>query len=544
MSPPSGPSIVGGAQLYLTLDSRELTLAQQAIAAIGNGFADEYINHTLGTPAVGGQFNVYNPDLVSGDSASLPVGGQVLAAYGDGNVDLFGHDPQELLIGNSGNDSINAGGGSGTIVAGPGQDTITLNSSGNAGGDVTIDTGPQSDTINLWGGDASVNSPPAWGTSTIWDYVNLLSGANTIVGAHLDVYATGGTNVIDMTGPSAISFDGNGSDTVRIEPSAPATHVDFLGGTVSVILAGNGGDELWISAGNNSITDYNLQTTPEYYHLLGGDNALNTKGPATFELVSGTNTITVGGSAQFNESGGANTLLLRPGQTDSIDATGGDNTITLFADDTVNVVGGANTISEATGTTLNLSGGGIDSVSGNGTFSVTQHGTQVSVNGNDTITFGSGADTMVEFGTATVYSGGTAGITVQAGLGTTSIAAGSGNATLLGGSGNDTFAGSSGFTSMVGGAAQNYFVAGVGTDSMTGAGTYDRFTFNSALSGGTHVITNFNASTDHIQLIGYTVATALADSKVVGGNTVITLDSGKTTITLDGFTHLQASNFI
>ena len=113
------------------------------------------------------------------------------------------------------------------------------------------------------------------------------------------------------------------------------------------------------------------------------------------------------------------------------------------------------------------------------------------------------------------------------------MSAGSGGSTLIGGSGDSP---------LVGGGKGHVFTGGTGHDTLVAGGTSDVFTFASTLSGGQHVIDNF-ASGDKLNLQGYDSASALANAKVIGGSTVITLDHGHTTITLEGFTHLNAEAF-
>jgi hypothetical protein len=63
------------------------------------------------------------------------------------------------------------------------------------------------------------------------------------------------------------------------------------------------------------------------------------------------------------------------------------------------------------------------------------------------------------------------------------------------------------------------------------------------MAGGTHVINGFFEGADKIQLVGYNLNQVFnQDLKVQGGNTIISLDHGRTTITLVGFTNLHKSD--
>lgn len=122
------------------------------------------------------------------------------------------------------------------------------------------------------------------------------------------------------------------------------------------------------------------------------------------------------------------------------------------------------------------------------------------------------------------------------------MAAGSGNATLLGNGGNNYFTTGSGKTS--GGAGStDTFVGGAGFDAMDAAGAKSAiFQFDSATGGGTHVIQSFDSVHDKLHLVGYDTKQVLAGARVVGGSTILTL-SDHTTITLQGFSGLNAKDF-
>ena len=59
--------------------------------------------------------------------------------------------------------------------------------------------------------------------------------------------------------------------------------------------------------------------------------------------------------------------------------------------------------------------------------------------------------------------------------------------------------------------------------------------------GGQHVIKNF-VSGDQLYIEGYSLSALQSDISTHGGNTYISIDGGKTTIELEGVTHLKASD--
>ena len=317
---------------------------------------------------------------------------------------------------------------------------------------------------------------------------------------------------------------------------------------------------------SNVLTAQNDTPTPGDYNIYnifnlvsdGGTDTMNPGGQA-FVLLganaetvigNGGNVVLVGnaGNDTFDAVGGAGTIVTGIGSTvinlNNTGVAGGSQTIDAGSgSDTVNMWGGAVTVSVEAGGHLKVNAlAGANSVTGNATISLSP-GASVVASGNDTISFGSGADTVVEVGTATVAAGAIGNVTVSAGSGANSVAAGAGNSTLIGGSGADTFAGGVGSSSMVGGSSANVFSGATGHDTMVGnlGAASNLFSFASTQSGGTHTIDNFVTGQDQLKLVGYTTATALADANVVGGNTVIHF-ADSTTITLVGYTTLTGSD--
>jgi Ca2+-binding RTX toxin-like protein len=112
----------------------------------------------------------------------------------------------------------------------------------------------------------------------------------------------------------------------------------------------------------------------------------------------------------------------------------------------------------------------------------------------------------------------------------------SGKMTLLGGSAPTEFVGGSGSTVMKGGSGSDTFIGGSGADTMTGGSGKNLFEFIASAQGGQHVITNFVAA-DQLSVEGHTLSYLLAHGEVTtrDGNTYISVDGGKTTIELKGF---------
>lgn len=223
----------------------------------------------------------------------------------------------------------------------------------------------------------------------------------------------------------------------------------------------------------------------------------------------------------------------------SVLAGNGNDSVTIYDQGTISVGSGSDTLTLREGGVINQTGS----------------------SGHDTINLGYGSDTIYEQGHATVYGSNDASrfgsatinggelqtsFTSSAGAGQveTEIAV-SGKMTLLGGGACTEFVGGTGTSVFIGSAASDTFVGGSGHDTMTGGTGYNQFEFLSSEAGGQHVITNF-VSGDKLYIEGYSLSYLEShnDIKTQGGNTYISIDGGKTTIELKGFTGLTSSDVI
>ncbi len=327
------------------------------------------------------------------------------------------------------------------------------------------------------------------------------------------------------------SIIGGGSLTFALDANQMNLAQLALDSAASAAAYGGLENVLGSTTVNPTSGDYNIYNQP----FKTGVASLPTGGQAV--VVSGTTAGTITGLATATDE-----VLVGNQANDTINAAGGSGTIVAGNGANIIHLNGADASTQPGGSQQIFTGTGSDTISMFGGQVTVQAETGGSVTvkvlgGNDTISFGSGGDTAVVSGTATITSG-AAGTVFTAGTTTTttaSVIAGSGNSTLIGGKGNDTFAGGSGSTSMTGGTKATLFIGGTGSDTMTAstvAGSSAVFDFNSVLGGGSHTITNFVAS-DTINLIGYAGQTPV--EQVVGGNTIITLGDN-TTITLTGYT--------
>jgi Ca2+-binding RTX toxin-like protein len=319
-----------------------------------------------------------------------------------------------------------------------------------------------------------------------------------------------GAQGIALTGNGAVTIVGRDSPEVLMGNQGNDT-INAAGGTGTVI-AGDGNnlittgktDGLNIVVGSGyDIID--LQHGNDIVTTLGGKQTINLTNDVKSAVISGSGDRTIHDAS--DAIGGS-----------AITVSGGQNTIYTSHDVTIHATTGVEVIQSGHGS---LDFAGV---------------------GSDLLYLGSGDDTVVEAGSATVY-GGKGQLLFQGGAGDESVHAGSGNATLFGGGGHDFFRAGSGFTEMIAGTGNDTFVGGSHADLMDGLGAKSNvFEFDQSAHGGFHVIANFTEGRDKIELVGYDTTSAFNHAQTVGGNTVIALDSGKTEIVLTGFTNLQKSD--
>jgi Ca2+-binding RTX toxin-like protein len=331
---------------------------------------------------------------------------------------------------------------------------------------------------------------------TFLQVLDLPGGGNYVVGPPEQVVVI--SSDPSPTAPTTITGNGfngliignQGNDTVNFGTGSGSV---FAGDGNNVVNLGNGsgpGGSVFIEFG----------TGVDMLNMAGGSATVSQVGGGQTGVVITQGTNHLDGLTPLNVvvQGGTNDLDLDGGLTKIL---GGSNTLNLTGNDTVISYGGT--------TSINITGNGTDYIYGN----------------NDTVTLGSGNDTVVISGNATAFAG-SGNQQITAVTGNDSLVAGTGSATMTGGTGNDTY---------VGGSGHDTFVAGSGINLFS-------FSSDTAMSGGTHVIQGFQDGRDQIQLVGYDTAAALSNAQVVGGSTVISLDSGHTTITLTNFTNLNPTD--
>ncbi|MEN9554493.1 MAG: hypothetical protein RLZZ232_779, partial [Planctomycetota bacterium] len=218
----------GGADadtLYLTGQGNVKAFGEAGNDKIYGGAGDDEIDGGAGDNLL---YGMEGSDILIGLGGDDYIEGgagndRILAGAGDNEI--YGGEPDEtfdeddndqiiagngnsVIYGGSGDDEITVGSGSSVIYGGAGDDTITATSEtgttkifGDDGND-TIDVGIGNDQIDAGGGDDVINS--IGGN----DQINAGDGDDTVTiilqtdGARLQVYGGGGTDSLDLTGPS------------------------------------------------------------------------------------------------------------------------------------------------------------------------------------------------------------------------------------------------------------------------------------------------------------------------------------------------------
>lgn len=492
--------------------------------------------------------------VIKGDISGKTIVGnpnlKIITFSGDGDFNTGGMGKPSSVLGGAGDSNIDGsssnqdpyydvGGGSDTVTLGAGTNTVT--SSGN----LTVKGGGGSDTIDLTGNGNKISLAASGHITT-----NLTGNGNrvTIATGMETVNVTGKGNVIvskraqgvaiNESGPVGMNFTGAGNDTVtlgdgsnRITDKGPITllgggpsgnghnQIDLRGST-RVDLEADGNNRVLVGASQNS------RTSPTVHMTVGGGDSDTGTNNDTIVATSKVSMTTTGDPGNIDFTGIGN---------DSFTLNGGGNTGSDIDIDSakarITINGGAQTLK-------------VDEQGAKITESPNAGGSNMTLTGNDTISLGTGNDTVVDRGGATIFGGGGNFQFTGGAGGRDQVAVGSGNATLIGNGGDNVFRAGSGQTSMTGGAgSRDTFVGGSGFDTMDAQGAKSAvFQFDSSNHGGTHTINHFQTGPDKLDLNGYDTTQVLAGAQVVGGNTILSLGDG-TTITLVGFTHLTAADF-
>ncbi|WP_040604292.1 Hint domain-containing protein [Sagittula stellata] len=263
---------------------------------------------------------------------------------GTGNDTIYGEAGNDTLDGGADDDSLTGGEGTDSLLGGSGNDTLE----GGAGADV-LSGGSGLDFASYASSDAGVTVDLA---------TNTFSGGD----------ATGDTNGGGLDGIIGSAFDDSltGYDAQGTDPEGIWTNVIYGGGGNDTIDGLGGDDSLYGEDGNDSVDGgYGND------HVSGGTGNDTLSGGAGVDTLDGgsEDDVLAGGEGADSIAGGAGNDLIHAAQGDTIDAGGGDDTITLVdlaeAGSAAIFIEGSTT-GQSGGDTLNLNG-----VADRGTMQIT-----------------------------------------------------------------------------------------------------------------------------------------------------------------------------
>jgi hypothetical protein len=280
-------TIIGGGTVQTGLPGGALnTEAQNAIGALSQGYTTATILTNPNQQPGGAPGTLYVYDIPGkGKSFTLPAGAGGVVLTGNKPTSLTGHGGTELLVGNSGPDTINAGSNGGQSHTGaatsgvPSGGTTTM-IGGNAanefianGGSNLIEDGKGANRIYLTGGQDTVV------TLGVKDQIHVsatdltVSGTATVIGKGHDTISLlgSGSKVIEagsatVTGTGRFTFSAEGAGRGSHESvqagsgrntliGGHRTNVFAAGSGFSSMVAGSGSRDTFIGGSGNSFMD-------------------------------------------------------------------------------------------------------------------------------------------------------------------------------------------------------------------------------------------------------------------------------------------------
>jgi trimeric autotransporter adhesin len=504
---PGADSISSSVSYTLPANVTTLILTAAGLKGSANSTgADTLISSTVGVDTLaGGNGNDYFILNVSGDvvtdssasahntvqagfSYSLSTDVNTLILTGTGALTGIGNSAADLLVGNTGADTLTAvGTNATTLMGGGGNETfVVVNSK-----DVVVET--------------------FTGTSDL-----ILSSANYTLPTNV--------NVLTLTGTAALAATGNGANDILNANSGADTL--FAGAGVATLNGGSGNDIFVVNNTNDvvvvtatGVTD-TIESTVNYVLpanvlklTLEGTAALSATGNSlndTLTANSGADTLIAGSGTDSLVGGAGADLFIINSTADvvSVGATHGNDTI----QSSVNVTAPANVANITLTGTSNLTATGSTTLAGvltandgNDTLTAmdTVAGSAVTLRGgagNDVFVINSTADVIVDTYTSTtntlntsvsytlptnvniLNATGTAALIEHGNSGNDSITANTGADTLVAGNGSDTLVSGTGIDSLVGGTGTDVFVVKNASDIVTVATTGTNDTISSSVS--------------------------------------------------------------
>ena len=478
-----------------------------------------------------------NDEISNGDSANY-----VSINAGAGNDEIFNDGSRVTINGDAGNDTITNSGSQVTINAGVGNDYID-----NFGDSVTINADAGDDTIEHVGSEVIINSGTGADNITIYGNAN---NATINMGAGNDSITNFGV---------AVSINGDaGSDYILNDYG---NNVTILGGKGDDSIYNTGSNILFQYAqddGNDTVTGFDSTSTLQI--ISGSIKKMTTKDTDIF-LAIGKETIKLAGI--FDDAFEQLNIIDQNGKTMTLPAieingTDGNDIISnILAKATINAGAGNDNITNY-GSDVTINGGtGDDYIFNNGLSSTVDNGS-VSINGgtgNDsifnnvfiaTINGGDGDDEIYNEGSNVTINGGDdddyiynegSKVTINGGDGDDSIDNEGSNVTINGGDG-DNFIALDGANITINGGAGKDSIWNSGSSVLinTSAGNDYIESFD-----GSNATINGGDGNDSIHILDYnnvTISGGAGDDSIYnedGSNVLIKYNSGDGNDLIEGF---------
>jgi hypothetical protein len=244
-------TIIGGDYVQLSLNPAEIHAARDALAALGGSFSTGKVLHNRSTPpgTVPGALYVYN-FAGGGGPFALPTAAGGEALTGNKGLSITGHAGEEVLIGNQGPDTINAGGGFGTIISGDGGSHINVGA-----GPFFIMDGLGQDTVKLTGGSDTVVSLGGPDLVKIKGTNLTFTGAVNVVGAGNDtIKLLGRPTTVTEAGSATVARLGSFSLFFDAHKAKAGSFESVTAGSGSSTMLGGHGTNVFIDpAGYSSM---------------------------------------------------------------------------------------------------------------------------------------------------------------------------------------------------------------------------------------------------------------------------------------------------
>ncbi|NER27111.1 MAG: calcium-binding protein [Symploca sp. SIO1C4] len=449
-----------------------------------DGFGtQDFFSFTVKKITVDEQENIVDEeDIVISGSLENIIGSQhndiLIGNSLDNRIEaLAGND---LLIGNAGNDYLDGGADIDTVSYRRDPGSVEVNLAQNQAKDGFGNTDQIYNVENVIGsafddeiiGDANDNTIFAGagkdkvsgdaGNDTLFGE----DGNDTLNGDAGDDYLVGGTG---NGWPSDILNGGSGNDT--------ASYITATSGVAASLEQKIGwqGD----ATGDQFISIENLEGS-NFNDFLIGDNGANIlsglDGNDTLEGRDGDDTLNGGeGNNILNAGEGNNTVEAGSGNDTVYAGTGNDNIFTNGGNDEIHAGDGNNTINAGNGTNKIYAGNGYDSISagtGDDEIYAGDGGSTIFAGaGNNQVYTGNGYDSVEAEDGDDLISVGNGGSNIDAGDGTNTVYAGTGDDQVYTGTGDDEIHVGEGNNNVDAGSGNNIISAGSGNDVIdTGAG--------------------------------------------------------------------------